>query len=99
MTLSIDWGSLTLGFLAGTLVSLLFFAGLAFGMRVAMRVTHTIAVLFVSAGVRIALLLAMSAVVASLGVAAAVGFASAFLLTRLVIVARVRRPASNTVSA
>lgn len=87
-----DWGILILGVAVGALASALFFAGLAFGMRVAMNTTHPALVLLLSAGLRIALLLAVGWFVARTGAWAFAGFAASFLLVRLTVIifARVR---------
>jgi hypothetical protein len=88
----IDWVSLGLGAVAGVLASTLFFAGLAWGMRLALRSARPMPVLLISAGLRIAALLGAGWLVAGQGASALAGFALAFLVTRFAILA-VARPA------
>ncbi len=54
-----DWGAMLLGFAAGVPASLLFFAGLAWGMRRALRSTRPGVLLLLSSACRIAILLAV----------------------------------------
>ncbi len=78
----IDWGALMLGLAVGAGVSALFFAGLAFGMRIALRATRPTAILLLSAGLRTALLLAVGWFVAQAGGWAFFAYAVSFLLVR-----------------
>lgn len=82
----IDWGALMIGLVVGTGVSALFFAGLAIGMRIAVRAARPTAVLLLSAGLRIALLLAVGWFVAQTGGWAFFGFAASFLFMRHVAI-------------
>lgn len=80
--IGIDWGALMLGLAAGAGVSTLFFAGLSFGMRIALRATQPTAILLLSASLRIALLLAVGWLVVQTGGWAFFGYAVSFLLVR-----------------
>jgi hypothetical protein len=86
----VDWDTFLLGLLTGTLASLLFFAGLAAGMHLALKRDHPTALLLSSAILRIALLLWLGTRVATMGIAAIIGFALAFMLTRFIITLLVR---------
>lgn len=86
-----DLTDLGTGLLLGFAVSGLYFAGLRLGVRIATSGTPAAAVLLVSAALRIALLLLAGWGAARLGVWCAVGFASAFLVTRVAVVAWTRR--------
>lgn len=94
----IDWGALLLGLVAGAGVSALFFAGLAFGMRIALCAARPTAVLLFSAGLRIGVLLAVGWVVARTGGWAFFGYAVSFLLIRqfAITFARPRHASGNT---
>ena len=84
----IDWIALALGTLAGLVTSALFFAGLALGLRLAMRRARPMAVLAISAVLRISTLLAAGWLVAKTGGATAVvGFGLAFFIIRFAAVA------------
>ncbi len=90
MILDIDWTAFALGMLIGSTVGAAYFAGLAWGVRLALRGARPMAVLLPSAAIRIALLLAAGWGAAQLGVAALIGFALAFLALRFFLVAAVR---------
>ncbi|WP_324754212.1 ATP synthase subunit I [Roseovarius sp. Pro17] len=90
MMSGIDWIAVGLGILAGTAAGAAYFAGLAWGVQLALRSARPAAVLVPSAALRIALLLAAGWWTAFLGTSALVGFALAFLALRLVLVATVR---------
>jgi len=80
-----DWTSALLGIGAGTVMSVLFFAGLAVGMRFALRSTNPVGVLALSAAVRIFALIGVGWIVAEqAGPWAALGYAVAFFASRLV---------------
>ncbi len=91
----IEWNTFWIGLAAGAFGSSLYFAGLAMGMRLALQSDKPAVLLFISAAVRIALLLWLGSWVASQGSGALIGFALAFLVTRLIITALVR-PAKNS---
>jgi len=93
--IALDWGLVGLGALLGALASAGFFAGLAWGMRIALSQAHPTAILLVSAALRIALLLAVGLWVAGQGAAMLAGFALAFLAMRLCILVRAQRPVST----
>ncbi len=86
--MAIDWDALLLGFSVGVPVSVLFFAGLAWGMRLALRSARPGALLVLSFAGRITLLLAVGFRVTAAGVNAwpLAGYALAFLLVRLAVV-------------
>ncbi|MBV6271893.1 hypothetical protein KVP09_03050 [Alcaligenaceae bacterium CGII-47] len=89
--MSFSWMGFFVGLLAGCLFSMLFFAGLAWGMKIALRRANPAAVLFSSAALRIAAVLAGGWAVATwLGVAGALGFAVAFIVLRTVLLAWLR---------
>lgn len=81
----IDGVSLLLGFSLGAFLSGLFFAGLAWGMQIALRSSRPVAILLLSSIFRVSLLLAAGFwVVAACGNAwPGIGFALAFFLVRL----------------
>lgn len=81
----IDWSALGLGLLAGAITSALFFAGLGVGMRLALRTERPIKLLILSAVMRIVAFLAVGwVVVGFVGPFAFVGFAAAFVVTRMI---------------
>ena len=90
MMANIDWIAFALGMMAGTVAGALYFAGLAWGVRLALRRARAVNVLLPSAAIRIALLLGAGWWIAHLGAAALVGFALAFLAMRLLLVAAIR---------
>lgn len=90
-----DWGALILGLLTGAATSTLFFLGLAYVMRFALKAARPTAVLLLSSAARIALLLAVGWLVAQSGVWALLGFALSFLLVRFVVIRLARLPADN----
>ncbi len=92
---SIDWTAFALGLLAGTGAGALYFAGLAWGMRLALSRGRAGWVLLLSAAIRIALLLATGWATAQLGFAALVGFGAAFLLLRFFLVAAMQSDNSD----
>lgn len=84
----IDWSAFGWGTLAGGMAGALFFAGLAFGLRLALRRSRPMPVLALSALLRIAALLAVGWLVALTGGAAALaGYSLAFLATRFAAIA------------
>ena len=81
---AIDWSAVLTGTAAGMAVSVIYFAGLAIGMRWALRSANPVAVLTLSASLRIALLLGVAwSVVGLAGPWAALGFAAAFFAVRI----------------
>lgn len=87
----IDWTAFVLGALAGVLTGALFFAGLALGLRLAMRRTRPLMILALSSLLRISTLLGVGWLVARMGGAAALaGFGLAFLATRFSAIALAR---------
>ncbi len=91
--MSMDWDALLRGFVWGLPVSVLFFAGLAWGMRLALRSRQPTMLLLLSAALRITALLGVGywvSAAASKGWPLA-GYALAFFLVRVLAVARARR--------
>ena len=84
--IDIDWIALLLGVSIGTVASALFFAGLAFGMRIALNTGRPVATLIFSAALRIAMLLMAGWFVAQSGVWALGGFTVSFLLVRFIAI-------------
>lgn len=84
--IDIDWSALLLGLTVGAAVSALFFAGLAYGMRIAFGTGRPVAVLLLSSALRIALLLVAGWFVAQSGPWALGGFALSFLLVRFIAI-------------
>tara|TARA_R110001592_G_scaffold363372_2_gene686232 strand:- start:108813 stop:109127 length:315 start_codon:yes stop_codon:yes gene_type:complete len=83
--IAIDTAALALGFCSGALLSGLFFASLAFSVRIALRSSRPVIVLLLSSACRISLLLAAGYYLAiTHGNAwSLVGFVVAFFLVRL----------------
>ena len=78
-----DWTAVMLGSVIGLVVGVLFFLGLAFGMRRALLSESPIMMLTLSAAFRIAVLIGVGWVVLGQGGPwAGVGYALAFFLTR-----------------
>jgi F1F0 ATPase subunit 2 len=96
--IGIDWGSLVYGLGAGIAMSTLFFAGLAVGMKIALRSASPAAILLLSASVRIVILLIAVWFITSSGQNgwALIGFALGFFVIRLVttIIAKPNAPIS-----
>ncbi|MCL3882938.1 ATP synthase subunit I [Marivita sp. GX14005] len=95
--MALDWTALALGAAAGGLAAMLFFGGLAVGLRLALRSARPGAVLFASAALRLAALLGAGWLVALQGAPMLGGFMAGFLAARLLIllIARRRLPAST----
>ncbi len=87
----IDWAELAAGLAIGAAISAFYFAGLAFGVRIALVSARPTATLMLSAALRIVLLLAIGWVVSQAGTWAFIGYALAFLIVRLVAVNLPRR--------
>ncbi|SFT11038.1 N-ATPase, AtpR subunit [Sulfitobacter marinus] len=95
----IDWAPVLMGAAVGLALSTLFFAGLAIGMRQALRRENPVMMLALSAAIRISVLLAVGwLVLGQGGLWAAAGYALAFLLARLIATtfARMGIPARGT---
>lgn len=90
--IALDWMALGQGALLGALAAAVFFAGLAWGMRIALRQPRPAPVLLLSAALRIAALLAVGWWVAGQGAVALAGFALAFLVLRFAVLVFARRP-------
>ncbi len=91
--MSMDWDALLRGFLWGLPVSLLFFAGLAWGMRLALRSTQPASLLLLSSALRIAALLGVGYWVSARANNAwpLAGYTLAFFFIRVLAIARARR--------
>lgn len=86
----LDWTLLVPGLLAGAAAAGLFLAGLAAGIRLALRRARPSPVLFLSAALRIAAVLGLGWWIAGLGAQALAGFALGFVLMRTLVLAVVR---------
>lgn len=83
--MTFDWSSVVLGLAIGAMTSAVFFAGLAWGMRLALRSKKTVSVLVLSAAVRIFALIGIGSIVAGLGgVWSLLGYAVAFICMRFI---------------
>ena len=93
MVVHMDWSAMLLGLAVGMPVSVLFFVGLAWGMRLALRSRRPGGLLLLSAACRIVLLLAIGfwITTSSSNAWPLAGYALAFFLVRLVAVSRARR--------
>lgn len=93
MVVQMDWNAMALGLAVGVPVSVLFFVGLAWGMRLALRSRRPGSLLLLSAACRIAILLGIGFWIATSGTNAwpLAGYALAFFLVRLAAVSRARR--------
>ncbi|TNJ43317.1 ATP synthase subunit AtpR [Phaeobacter sp. B1627] len=91
----VDWTAAMTGGAIGIVMGALFFAGLALGMRRALRSASAIRLLTISSVVRMTALLGVGWVVLDLlGVWAGLGYAAAFFVTR-VIATTLARPATS----
>lgn len=91
--MAVDSSALLLGLVTGALASAVFFAGLAYGMRLALTSDRPTAVLMLSAVLRFALLLGVGWLVTSFGqdAWAFVGYGLAFFVSRFVATTIARR--------
>lgn len=92
--MAFDWAIFAWGAVVGTVASGAFFAGLAFGMRLALRAARPLPVLLISAALRIAALLGVGFWVAGHGPWALAGFAATFVVMRFGILTLMRPPAA-----
>ncbi len=90
--LNFDYTLFGFGLLVGTVATALYLAGLAWGMRLALRTARPVAVLLPSAAIRIALLIGAGFWILQAGAVALVGFALAFLVVRFVVTSAMRPP-------
>ena len=93
--IAFDWTHSVIGLAVGTGIATLYFAGLAYGMRLALRTGAPLRVLSISAAARMAILLGMGWVVTlQYGPWAFVGYGAAFFVVRFIAttVARVGAP-------
>ena len=93
MVVQMDWNAMLLGLAVGVPISGLFFVGLAWGMRLALRSRRSGSLLLLSAACRIAMLLGIGFWIATSSTNAwpLAGYAAAFFLVRLAAVFRARR--------
>lgn len=86
----LDGYALGVGALLGGCVGALYFAGLAFGIRIALHAPRPTTVLLLSALVRMALLLGVGAFVLKANHSAFAGYCLAFLALRLITLGAAR---------
>lgn len=96
--IAMDWSSLGLGLAAGMFMSVVFFAGLAFGVGRALRAEYAVPMLVLSAALRIFLFLGAGwLVVTQAGPWAFAGYGLAFFVCRRIAttMARIPKPAGE----
>ncbi|MDF1669290.1 MAG: ATP synthase subunit AtpR [Roseovarius sp.] len=85
--IAVDWIALALGGVAGVFMSIVFFAGLAFGMQRALQADYVIKTLALSAVIRIAAFLGIGwLVVMQAGPWAFAGYGAAFFTCRRIVI-------------
>lgn len=95
----VDWTALGLGLVAGSIMSAIFFAGLALGMQRALQVEATVKTLALSSALRIAMLLGAGWLVVSLaGPWGFAGYGIAFFVCRRIATTLARVPAPARVA-
>lgn len=91
-----DWTHLLIGSAVGAGISALYFAGLAYGMRIALRTMNPVRILSVSAAIRMVMLLGAGWLVTSLGGPwAFIGYGGAFFAARFIATTFARTGAST----
>ncbi|MEP3437618.1 MAG: ATP synthase subunit I [Hoeflea sp.] len=94
--IEIDWTAAMLGFAIGTVMGIVFFAGLAIGIRRALRTKTPVGILTLSAALRLAAFLSIGWVVVSQGGPwAGLGYGVAFLVVRFVATTLARSEAAT----
>lgn len=91
-----EWSQILIGMGVGAAASALYFAGLAYGLRIALRTASPIRILSISATLRMAMLLCAGWIVTTqCGPWAFVGYGAAFFVVRFIAttVARIGAPA------
>ena len=89
--MEMDWSALPLGLALGVAASAAFFAGLGWGMRIALKSGRPAIILILSAIVRIVALLGVGwSVVTLLGPVSLLGFGAGFFIARTIATAIVR---------
>ena len=96
--IALDWTALGLGAVLGIVAGGLFFAGLAWGMVIALRGSQPGIVLVLSAALRIAALLFLTWWVAGQGMFGLAGFALGFVCVRIAILIGARLPPNKEAS-
>ncbi|MBW0148387.1 ATP synthase subunit I [Marinobacter arenosus] len=94
-----DWGATLIGFGVGVATSVLFFAGLMLGIRMALQIGRPATVLLPSAALRIAILLGAGWVITGQGTDgwALAGYVAGFFLVRFVAIRMARVPGGREV--
>lgn len=93
--IGVDWTAAILGFGVGTVMGIVFFVGLAVGIRRALRTKAPIGLLALSAAIRLAAFLGIGWVVVSqAGPWAGPGYGIAFLVVRFVATTLARSDAT-----
>lgn len=83
--LSVDLSAVILGLAVGAVMSAVFFVGLGFGMRLALRTQNPISILSISSALRIAAFLGIGwVVVKQAGPWAFLGYGVAFFIVRII---------------
>ncbi|WP_171054586.1 ATP synthase subunit I [Roseovarius arcticus] len=83
--ITVDWNAVMLGVAAGLVMGACFFAGLAIGVRHALRSASPVKLLSISAALRISALLGGGWIIAGQGGPwAALGYGAAFIFARVV---------------
>lgn len=81
--IAVDWNAVLLGVAIGTVMSAVYFAGLGYGMRLALRTASPVRILAFSAAIRIAALLAVGWIAVEIGGAwAFAGYGISFFVVR-----------------
>lgn len=92
----VDWTAVILGLGVGTVMGIVFFVGLAVGIRRALRTKNHIGILALSAAIRLAAFLGIGWVVVSqAGPWAGLGYGTAFLVVRFAATTLARSEAAT----
>lgn len=85
-----NWASFLTGFASGAAVGVLYFAGLAMSVRLALRAARPTGLLLISSALRIATVMGFGWLAAQAGLATLGGFALAFMLARIAAITLAR---------